>query len=69
MDKIHDSSLMPDILEIAKHGRVEYLPNKNSKDNQATIGLCESTVAGGGPTAGGGAGTCFSCQHIYVGGK
>ena len=31
---------------------------QKSKDDQAIIGLCESTAAGGGPTAGGGVGIC-----------
>ena len=58
---------MPNILGIALSGRVEYLPNVKSKAYQATIGLCESTAAGGGPTAGGGAGTYSLCQHKQVG--
>lgn len=40
-----------------------------SKAYQAIIGLCESTAAGGGPTAGGGAGSCFSCQYKHAGKK
>ena len=52
---------MPNTSDIATNGRVEYLPNqKKAKAHQATIGLCESTAAGGGPTAGGGAGTYSS---------
>ena len=42
---------------------------EKSKHHQATMGLCESIAAGGGPTAGGGAGTCSSCQHKHVGQK
>ena len=54
---------MPNASDIAICGRVEYLPNRKSKAHQATIGLCESTAAGGGPTAGGGAGTYSSRQQ------
>lgn len=63
---------MPNALDIATCGRVEYLPNPKSKAHQATIGLCESTAAGGGPTAGGGAGTYSSRQqqtHLGGGGE
>ena len=59
---------MPNASDIATCGRVEYLPNRKSKARHATIGLCESTAAGGGPTAGGGAGTYSSRQQqIHVG--
>ena len=58
---------MPNALGIAVSGRVEYLPHVKSKAYQATIGLCESTAAGGGLTAGGGAGTYSLCQHRQIG--
>ena len=58
---------MPSISKICQTWQSGVSSEQKSKALQATIGLCESTVADGEPIADGGAGTYFSCQQNHVG--
>ena len=63
------SALMPNILVIAPKWQSGVPSQYKHRAHQATIGLFESTAAGGGPTAGGGAGTYASSQHGHIRGE